>query len=255
MNRSAKLVAIALATYLGAWCLYGAIFFLFFTDRNAAAQIGDWFGGFNALVSGLAMLGVVAAILLQRRQLDMQTQGLQIQAKELALQRRELELTRNELALQRIEIAANRTELARTAAAQEESQRALTKAAYAEVFRTCRTFLQEGSVRDARRVVLTRLSERALDSWSEREWRQAEQVCHVYDSLGIMARHGMLPLEFIIDVWGDSIRRTWSVLAPMVERSRQQRGYTEYFDDFEFLAQEAQRLRPEAQRTASGDSR
>lgn len=44
------------------------------------------FGALNAFVSGLAMLGVVAAILLQRDQLRMQ-------AKELELQRVELKAT------------------------------------------------------------------------------------------------------------------------------------------------------------------
>ena len=48
------------------------------------------FGAFNAFASGIAILGVIAAILLQREQ-------NQMQAEELRLQRIELEQTREEL--------------------------------------------------------------------------------------------------------------------------------------------------------------
>ena len=79
----------------------------FFVVRNLlpewaeSGQFGDMFGGLNALFSGLAFLGVVYAIFLQRE--------------ELGLQRKELELTREELK--------------RTAKAQEKSERALSKQA------------------------------------------------------------------------------------------------------------------------------
>lgn len=66
-----------------------------------SGQFGDMFGGLNAFFSGLAFLGVIYAILLQRE--------------ELSLQRKELELTREELK--------------RTAEAQEKSEKALSKQA------------------------------------------------------------------------------------------------------------------------------
>lgn len=66
-----------------------------------SGQFGDMFGGLNALFSGLAFLGVIYAIFLQRE--------------ELGLQRKELELTREELK--------------RTAEAQEKSEKALSKQA------------------------------------------------------------------------------------------------------------------------------
>src|SRR5688500_18989503 len=57
---------------------------------ETAGQFGDMFGAFNAVVSGIAMLGVVAAIFMQRIQ-------LRLQSDELRLQRQELEETRKEL--------------------------------------------------------------------------------------------------------------------------------------------------------------
>ncbi len=83
---------------LGLWL--GSYFFIQWwqvADLAHSGQVGDTFGAVNALFSGLAFAGVIYAILLQKQ--------------ELQLQRRELEETR--------------TELARSARAQEESQKAL----------------------------------------------------------------------------------------------------------------------------------
>jgi hypothetical protein len=74
-----------------------------FESPEQRGQLGDTFGVVNALFSGLAFAGLIYTIHLQRH--------------ELSLQRRELELTRQELT--------------RTAAAQEASERALTKQAAA----------------------------------------------------------------------------------------------------------------------------
>lgn len=81
--------------------LYFLIVRYFYPVMSDSGLFGDMFGGINALFSGLAFLGVIYAIVLQRE--------------ELRLQRKELELTRKELK--------------RTAQAQEKSERALSKQA------------------------------------------------------------------------------------------------------------------------------
>jgi uncharacterized membrane protein len=81
--------------------MYFLITSFFYPDMMNRGQFGDMFGGLNALFSGLAFAGVVYAIFLQRRDLE--------------LQREELKLTREELK--------------RTAEAQEKSERALSKQA------------------------------------------------------------------------------------------------------------------------------
>ena len=58
---------------------------------RSAGEFGDMFGMANALFSGLALGGVVWALVIQQRQLG-------IQREELSLTRNELELTRHELA-------------------------------------------------------------------------------------------------------------------------------------------------------------
>ena len=84
-----KRVGVILLGYAAVWLVYGFTLRRMY-DSTEAGQVGDAFGGFNAFVSGLAMLGVVGAILLQHAQLGMQ-------AEELRLQREQLEQTRLEL--------------------------------------------------------------------------------------------------------------------------------------------------------------
>jgi hypothetical protein len=77
----------------------GIIIFNWFTTNEERATFGDMFGAINTLFAGLAFAGVIYAIVLQQR--------------ELELQRKELELTREELA--------------RSAKAQESSDRSLAE--------------------------------------------------------------------------------------------------------------------------------
>ena len=79
------------------WVVSAIIMLVIPTDMQTKGQIGDMFGGINALFSGLALAGVIYAIILQKQ--------------DLKLQREELKLTREELQ--------------RTAKAQEKSERAL----------------------------------------------------------------------------------------------------------------------------------
>ena len=92
-----KKVVITGLVLLGAWALGAALIYLCFSDWPTRGQFGDMFGAVNALFSSLALLGVVAAIWIQKE--------------ELELQRKELEMTR--------------VELSRTAEAQESSSAAL----------------------------------------------------------------------------------------------------------------------------------
>jgi hypothetical protein len=89
------------------------------------------------------------------------------------------------------------------------------------------------------------LSERKLPyaSWSEADRHAGERVCHSYDQVGIMIRAGMFPKELIVDSWGDSLRRIWPILDPMVRKYRKLKGSREYWDDFEWLANEAEVFR------------
>jgi hypothetical protein len=100
-------VLLLIGGYLAFYVVVGLVVRFFFGEIQNPGIFGDMFGAVNAFVSGLAMLGVVAAILLQMDQNRMQS-------RELQLQRAELEQTRQELkgqkeALQRQHDLAKRT--------------------------------------------------------------------------------------------------------------------------------------------------
>jgi len=64
------------------WFIFGAMVFRLF-GWEGQGSFGDTFGVLNVLFSGLAMVGLIVAIIMQKE--------------ELALQRKELQLTREEL--------------------------------------------------------------------------------------------------------------------------------------------------------------
>ena len=80
---STKAVLIIAGTIIVVWLLVGLMPIFIYCDPTQRGTFGDMFGAVNALFSGMALAGVVYAILLQRE--------------ELRLQRQELELTRTEL--------------------------------------------------------------------------------------------------------------------------------------------------------------
>lgn len=71
-------VALAAALLVIAIWLGALIYFTgHIDDRSHLNELGDAFGSVNALFSGLAMVGVIIAILLQKRELGLQIEELQ----------------------------------------------------------------------------------------------------------------------------------------------------------------------------------
>ncbi len=101
INTETKILALISLLLIIVFILYPITVRYYYPDMQNRGFFGDMFGGINALFSGLAFLGVIYTIILQR--------------KELQLQRKELELTRKELE--------------RTARAQEKSEEALSRQA------------------------------------------------------------------------------------------------------------------------------
>ena len=87
MSKKEKcIISFAIIAVISLWLSSGFLIYTFWTptDGIGPGTIGDMFGAINALFSGLAFAILIAALLLQGR--------------ELALQREELKLTREELA-------------------------------------------------------------------------------------------------------------------------------------------------------------
>lgn len=91
----------------------GAVWWMFGGFENAS-NFGESFGGLNAVASALATIGVVAALLLQQRQLTLQRQELSLQRAEMRAAREEQKKSAEALAAQ---VAVMR-ETARAARAQ-----------------------------------------------------------------------------------------------------------------------------------------
>lgn len=108
-------LAVVLAVYVVSYFAFTKWVWSRFGGIDNAGIFGDMFGAFNAFASGLAMLGVIAAILLQRDQNRMQAQ-------ELKLQRQELELTRKELEGQKEALQEQNAQARRNAEAAIMSQ-------------------------------------------------------------------------------------------------------------------------------------
>jgi hypothetical protein len=176
-------------------------------------QAGDLYGSINALFSGLAFAGVIVTILLQRE----------------------------ELILQRKELIQTREELARSAAAQDESQKALNKTIYAQSFKVAMDILEDPAVIEARRRVWVSLNQRR-DDW--REWTDDSKfnvsvVSRKFETVATMMRRGILPDDYILETWSVPIVRNWGIMEGYLKWLRIDRNDPFISVDFEWMADKA----------------
>lgn len=87
------------------WIIAGCITYQFFDTWSERGTFGDMFGAINSLFSGLAFAGVIYAIFLQRKELE----------------------------LQREELVMNREELRKAASAQSDQVEQMKKTAYISI--------------------------------------------------------------------------------------------------------------------------
>lgn len=115
-----------------------------------------------------------------------------------------------------------------------------SRSIHASSFKAAFDILQEESVREARRIVLQELALRKdFTLWDKGDLRSAEKVIHTYDAVGVMVRSRLIPTHMIANHWGDSLRKSWSILQPLVLKMRKDRNAEELYDDFEWLCKKA----------------
>jgi hypothetical protein len=114
------------------------------------------------------------------------------------------------------------------------------KTKYAETFFAASSRLQDEQLREKRSKVFM-LNGKPLQDWSSEDINAAEIVCHNFDIVGIMVRNEMLPKEIVIDNWGQSLRGLWPIVSPLVQKYRHEWNAPEYWNDFQWLAEEATR--------------
>jgi hypothetical protein len=119
--------------------------------------------------------------------------------------------------------------------------REMRQATHATAFESVLGLLQNEDVRAARKTVFG-LVNKPFESWIDSEKEAAEKVCYGYDVVGVMIRNGIIPVEVVADSWGDSLRRSWRILSPMVASYRAARSSDEYWDDYEWLSRQAEKF-------------
>lgn len=91
------------------WLIAGAAVWLSIGSLEQRGQFGDMFGAVNALFSGLAMAGVIYAVLLQQNELALQRQELRAQRQEMSrtvgAQLRQIHITIQSMAMEDDDIA------------------------------------------------------------------------------------------------------------------------------------------------------
>lgn len=136
----------------------------------------------------------------------------------------------------------------RTVARQLKETRLAT---YAQTYNTAVTILQREKVRQSRQTLYNlavRLEKNPDTEWYradnadyKAEHNAAQQVCHTYDSIAIMVRHGMLPEEIVLERWGGAILRSWAIVKPFVNYRREQLHSPQHWASLVWLAEQAEK--------------
>lgn len=112
---------------------------------------------------------------------------------------------------------------------------------YSATFGFVTNHLQDPSIVNARKIILGEVFKNniKMNEWNDEQIEAAKRICSTYDVVGIAIRNKMLPEQIVADSWGDSLRKTWTVLKPFVEKLRIERNSMEYWDDYEWLAEQS----------------
>lgn len=108
--RSKKLACV-IGAVIVLWGLNGFVGMLL--GLSDAGTFGDQFGAVNSLFSGLAFVGLIYTIFLQRNSIEQQRQSIELQREDLKNQQEELRLNRNELEMARQEMENHTAEFQR----------------------------------------------------------------------------------------------------------------------------------------------
>jgi hypothetical protein len=101
-------------------------------------------------------------------------------------------------------------------------------------------FIQRPTHVESRRVLIN-LDGRPLSNWTDDERRSAERACSAWDAVAILLRHDSMQeaAQIVLSTWKTSIAPCYTVASKeLLGTLRTMRG-TDFWDDFEWLAQKA----------------
>jgi formyltetrahydrofolate hydrolase len=98
-----KLLIGVILLVIGFWASTWILSYHYLTNWSDRADFGNMFDSVNTLFSGVAMVGIIVAIFLQKKDLAIQREDLRLQRDELAQTRKEFETQNETLKKQRFE--------------------------------------------------------------------------------------------------------------------------------------------------------
>jgi hypothetical protein len=103
-------------------------------------------------------------------------------------------------------------------------------------------FIQQPHVREARQILIG-LKNKPLASWTSEERTAADIACGSYDIVGILARRRVVPLNILVENWGDSIKKCHVAALPLIEEYQkpENRG-TAFWNNFDLLNKEVDKI-------------
>jgi hypothetical protein len=82
-----------------------------------------------------------------------------------------------------------------------------------------------------------------VDNATDEERRSYERIIRTWDKLGLLVKHGVVPLDFVLDFYSRPLVLSWRYLEPLVIKKRLKRKQPGHRIKFEILAKLAQQDR------------
>jgi len=76
---------------------------------------------------------------------------------------------------------------------------------------------------------------------STEDYEKARSICRDFDTIGLLCRHALLPTKIVTETYNRNILQMWSLLSPIIAEWRQGQCDSDYFAEFEWLANKSRK--------------
>jgi len=122
-----------------------------------------------------------------------------------------------------------------------QSERSLRFGVYSQILETLE------KTRQARHLLYDEVpkepSATSLSKLSPDQTEQLDELARAFDKLGLLVKHGVVPLDFVFDFYSRPIVVAWHRLEPHITEERRKRNQPGHMAKFEMLAIEAKKHR------------
>ena len=118
--------------------------------------------------------------------------------------------------------------------------REATRARHLDGMKFARDLIATEQAAHSRRWVYQEL-EKTIKPLSSEDADKVRAICRDFDSIGLLCRHGLLPVSIVAETYNRNILDMWNRLEPIITEWRQTLGDEDYYAEFEWLADRASR--------------